>query len=168
MLIHVTKWIRSDVIDSLCSEKNLRAAGHSWLKSNDPALPESWIQREILLYFTQAIENQDDHLICSSVHPKLGGAWNTHKEDRTKHRFRKCGGHSSWGHFNNFCEILFSLKILLRKAQGTLLHNIKLTNWTQRGIFQLISSLDPACIKRFQQKEDQSVKTAYPTTNSQW
>lgn len=40
MLSHITKWIRPDVIDNLCWGK-LIAAGHSWLKSNDPALLES-------------------------------------------------------------------------------------------------------------------------------
>lgn len=72
------------------------------------------------------------------------------------------------GCFSNLCEILFSLKNLLKKTQGIKLHNTKLTDYTgNRDIFQH-TSLDPGCIERFQQKKDKSMKTGCPTAHSQW
>lgn len=72
------------------------------------------------------------------------------------------------GWFSNLCEILFSLKNLLKKTQGTKLHNTKLTDYAgNRDILQH-TSLDPECIKRSQQKEGKSMKTGYPAAHSQW
>lgn len=169
MLIHVTKLIRSDVIDSLCSEKNLVATGHSWLKSNDPALLESSCKEN---FFCTSLKRQSTKMTILFV---LAFTQNLKElktlTRRTKLRTgsRSVVGIYLKGDFNNSCEILFSLKNVLRKAQGTLILNINLTNCTSnRGVFQLIFSLHPGHIKRFQEKGDQSVETAYPTTSSQW
>lgn len=166
MLSHITKLIRPDVTDSLCTEKNLVAAGHSWLKSNEPALLESSCTEK---FCGTLLKRQSSKMTISFVL-----AFTLKVLETLTRRTKLSTGSRSVvvihlkGCFNNSCEILFSLKNVLRKVQGTLLHKIRLKNCTSnRGTFQFIPSLDPGCIKRFQQKGDQSVKAAYPTTHSQ-
>lgn len=149
MLSHITKWVRSDVTDSPCTEKNLVAAGHSWLKSNEPALLESSCTEKFCCTSFKRQSSKMTILFVLAFTLKV-------LETLTRTTKLSTGSRSVVGiHLKGCCynswEILFSLKNALRKAQGTLLHNIKLTNCTSnRAIFQLISSLDPGCIKRFQ------------------
>lgn len=127
------------------------------------------MQREILLYFTQRQSTKMTTLFVSLFTQNLKALKMLTRRAKLSPGSRGVVGIHLKGHFNNSCEILFTLKNVLRKAQGTLLHNIKLTNFTSnRGTFQLIFSLDAGYIKRFQEKWDQSVKTAYSTTHPQW
>lgn len=161
MVSHVTKCIRSDVIDSHCSEKNLVAAGHSWLKSNDPALLESSCKEKFCCTSLKRQGTKMTILFVLAFTQNLKVLKMLTRRTKLSTGSRTVVGIHLKGCFNNSCEILFSLKNVLRKAQGTLLHNIKFTNSTSnRGTFQLIFSLDPGYIKRFHEKGDQRAKTA--------